>query len=153
MPAYAINALVPGSALLTRARLAVALPLVVAALACASLAALAVLASVPGIDGLAVHALLGYAALGVVATVALWHHDRAGRIDPARVRALHREAAAAYLRSDLVAAERSAGLLIRAAPREPGAWNLMALVAQARGNAPGARRAARRARALESEAS
>jgi hypothetical protein len=74
-----------------------------------------------------------------------WHEAARRRLDPALVRDLHRTAATAYLRGELPAALAAARKLAGAAPAEPGAWQLLALVHDAAGDAAAATQARRRA--------
>jgi hypothetical protein len=153
MPAGAIvaDALLPGSGLLARGRLGVGVALIAAGALAASALALG-LAGVPGFDGGLVRAAAAYLALGAAAALGGWSLDRGSRIDPTAVRAAHDEAAAAFLRGENPAALAAARRVARLAPQEPGAWDLLALVARAAGDPGTADRAERRARALERRA-
>ena len=84
------------------------------------------------------------AALALAAALARWDRRRR-RIDPRQIRALHGEAARAYLRSEWPAALAAAQQLTVAAPEEPGAWTLLAMICKASGDAVGAARAEQRA--------
>lgn len=79
--------------------------------------------------------LAAYLALALSAAGSQWLMDRPRPTDPERIRQLHREVAVAFLaRRDgeaLAAAERLAGY----ARREPGAWRLVAVTADAAGDA------------------
>ena len=78
----------------------------------------------------------------------LWQ-SRRGRIDPAKVRALHRTAAIAYLQGRDTDAVTSARELVAAAPEESGAWHFLALVATAAKDPALARRASAKGRAID----
>ncbi len=146
---YVANALLPGAALVARGQLAVGLGLLVAALLALCLVALG-FAGVPGFDTACIaRDALAYAALALAADLGLWALARQPRIDAVAVRGVHREAATAYLRNDLPAAVAAATRLTRIAPGEPGAWDLLALMAKADGKAAIAAKAARHARAIE----
>jgi hypothetical protein len=147
-----LNVLLPGCGLVLRGRLTAGMPLLVAALALATLALIALLAPLPGFDaGFALWALAGYLGFGAVAAAALWAWERGAQLDPAAVRAIHHRLASAYLRGDHPAARAAADELVRAAAREPGAWSLLALTAGAAGDAATAARARRRAQSLEAD--
>jgi hypothetical protein len=128
------NALVPGAAALARGRTAFGAVLLAAGAACAAAMALGAI-GLPGLPPrLAAWAAVAYAAVAVLAAGA----ERAARaqpLDPERVRAAHRSAAGAWLRGRPEALEH-ARALARLAPRERGAWELLALVARSQG-APG----------------
>lgn len=146
---YVANTLLPGSALIARGQLGIGLALLVVAFLALCLAGLA-LAGVPGFDAAFVARDAGaYLALGLAADLGLWALTRGRRIDPAVVRGIHREAATAYLRNDLPTAMAAATRLTRVAPQEPGAWDLLALMAKAAGQAGVAAKATHRARAIE----
>ncbi len=144
-----LNLLVPGAGLLVAGRVAIGAALLLPAILVAAVAGLAagVLAR-----PLAVPVLLGclsaWLVLAAVAGGIWWWWARRCAIDPVHVRALHREAAGAWLRGDgsaLAAARR----LADAAPEEPGAWRLLALIARDQGDVRTGRAAERRAAAIE----
>lgn len=139
-----VDLVMPGASLTVAGRLGWGLPLLVlAVLNAALLLAALLLAAVLGGGFLAawawprcatVHLLLAGAAL-----ILRWRAARRAP-DPARLRALARAASAAWLRGEAVAATR-ARELVRAAPDEPQAWQLHALIT-------GERRSLARAEAL-----
>jgi hypothetical protein len=147
---HTANALLPGSGLVARGRAGVGLALLTAALACASLAALALLDAASGLS--LVEALAAYVGLALVAELGLAAFERRARLDPGAVRATHRRASSAYLRGEREPALAAARQLTRLAPEEPGSWALLALAARADGREGEAARAERRAAALERHA-
>ena len=87
--------------------------------------------------------------LALIAGALWWRQDRRERLDPVAVRALHREAVAAWLADRLPEALTAARSLVVAAPEEPGAWELLSRIAGDAGEPALARRATRRAIAIE----
>lgn len=90
-----------------------------------------------------------YIALSVIAGSWWWWQSRRGRIDPTKVRALHRTAAIAYLQGRNAEAVTTARELVAAAPQESGAWHFLALVATAANDPALARRATAKGRAID----
>ena len=90
-----------------------------------------------------------YAGLSLIAGSWWWWQSRRGRIDPAKVRALHRTAAIAYLQGRNAEAVTTARELVAAAPQESGAWHFLALVATAANDPALARRATAKGRAID----
>lgn len=90
-----------------------------------------------------------YVVLSLIACGWWWWQSRRGRIDPTRVRALHRTAAIAYLQGRDSDAVTSARELVAAAPEESGAWHFLALVATAAKDPTLARRATAKGRAID----
>ena len=78
-----------------------------------------------------------------------WWQDRRSRLDPTRVRDLHRRSCAAYLNGKSAEALALAQDLVRAAPEESGAWRFLAMVAGDHGDSRLAVRASKRAQAIE----
>jgi hypothetical protein len=144
-----INLLLPGTGLIVGGRLPMGVPLLVLAVIVLSLA-LGILglfswsAALPLVGVL----LIAYAGLALIAGGLDWWCRRRSRIDPVRVRALHREACVAFLTGAADALPR-ARALIAAAPEESGAWRFLALVARERGEAAVAAKAESRADALD----
>ncbi len=77
-----------------------------------------------------------------------WRQARRRRIDPERVRELHRIVAKSYLTNDKQA-RAQAEALVAAAPEEPGAHRIFALVARAAKDEAAALRAEATAAAIE----
>ena len=144
-----LNLLVPGAGLVVAGRLTIG---VVLLLPTVLVVAVAGLAAGILVRPLAVPVLFGclaaWSILAVISGLVWWWWARRCRIDPVRVRLLHREAAGAWLRGEATALA-AARRLAAAAPEEPGAWRLLALIARDQGEPATVRAAERRAAAIE----
>jgi hypothetical protein len=150
LPLFALNTALPGAGLVLRARLGVGLALLLPALALLSVGVLGFgLRDDPAalLEGAA--ALVAYLGCSLLAAIAWWWDGLHRPVDGAAVLALHHQAASAYLKDQLPAAEEAARRLTRLLPEEPGAWRLLELVARARGEAGVAAGAGQRARRLD----
>ena len=131
---FAFNAALPGSGLVLRRRLVPGLGLLLAALAGLSIALISLAGGPePAAQRHGALALLAYLGCAAAAALCWWIGAGAATVDAARVHALYRAAATAFLADDLAAAEAAARRLTRAAPAEAGSWRILALVARARG--------------------
>ena len=145
----ALNALVPGAALLLlRPGLLPLVPALVGVAGLSTLVAAALARDLPeapvaGWTGLGLWTL---AVLG--STLWWWAGERVLARDLVAIRAVWREAAERYLRDDLVGATSAARRLTALAPAEPGAWRLLEMVTRAAGDGRAATAAAARASAL-----
>jgi hypothetical protein len=151
-PGTWLNLAVPGAGLLVRGRVALGLGFILPAIFTLSALVLAHL--------VATSAALGGWRLGLAAAYALFAAAATGLhaallrerpLDGEAVRALHRQVAAAHLADRHGEAVAGARRLVAAASGEPGAWRLLALVAEGAGDAATATRARQRARGLEAE--
>jgi hypothetical protein len=149
---FAFNALLPGAGLVLRRRLVPGLGLMVAALAGLSIALISLAAGEePAAQLRGALALLAYLGCAAAAALCWWLGAGARPVDAARVHALYRAAATAFLHDDLAAAEAAARRLTRAAPAEAGSWRVLALVARARGRRGLATAAGQRALRLDNQ--
>ena len=143
----ALNLVLPGSGLVMRDRLLLGLPLLVIA-ACAVVVLIA--AGLIATPGFATELRWGAVAVYLATAAAaggLWFAlERRRRWNDARVVELHRAAAAAYLTDDLATATTRARELVRASGGSAGAWELVAMTAEAAGHRQQAARARRHAR-------
>jgi hypothetical protein len=147
---FTCNAALPGSGLVLRRRLVPGLGLLLAALAGLSIALISLPAGAePAAQLRGALALLAY--LGCAAAAALCWWSGAATVDAARVHALYRAAATAFLADDLAAAEAAARRLTRALPAEAGSWRVLALVARVRGRPGLATAAGHRAIRLDNQ--
>ena len=145
-----LNLALPGAGLVVRGHLALGIALVLPALLTLAVAALAAGILVRPLAFSVVTTCLGiWATLSVIAATLWWRQDQREHLDPVAVRAIHREAAAAWLKEQPAEALAAARRLVVAAPEEPGAWQLLARIAQDAGDPTLARRAARRAATIE----
>jgi hypothetical protein len=152
LPMVALNALLPGSGLALRGRLATGLGLLVPALAALSVAVLTVaLREWPGAILLSAVAGGCYLTLSILASALWWWYHRPLHRDMDKVHGLYRQAAGAYLRGELPAAVGAAERLAELLPDEAGSWRLLALVARAQGTDTLATNASQRAARLDNQ--
>jgi hypothetical protein len=146
----AVNVLLPGAGLLIAGRMVSGLFLLLP-----TILLLALMLGVLGLFsseaawGILVWLALPYGVLAAFAGAWWWACTRREHYDPAEVRRVHREAAAAYLQGQQAAALAGATRLTRLAPEEAGTWHFLALIASDAGNAALARKAAARAAAID----
>lgn len=146
-------AALPGSALVLRGRLWLGAALLLPSLLCLVLLLLAPLLSTSQFLGsFALVLLLIYLSLAGISGLVYVNVVRPARVDEERVRTLHRQAAAAYLTGDLNTALTSARALAAEARKLPGAWRLLAMVADAAGDRALAGKARRTLQRLEDQA-
>lgn len=145
-----LNVALPGSGLLIDGHLGAGLGLLVPAVVLIALAigALGLFTVALGVTVIGWLALL-YAILALIAGGLWWLNASRRHYDPTQVRALHREAAKAYLTSQTDVALAKAHALTKAAPEEAGTWRFLALVAGDAGDASLAKRAEARALAID----
>jgi|GEM_PF-3990447 hypothetical protein len=147
---FAVNCVLPGSGLLLSRRLLTGLALLGGSLGLLSAVAIGLCErdqpAVRLAGAISLAAYPGWCALGALAW---WWCCRSAVVDPARVHALYRTAATAFLTGQLEAAEVAAGQLTTLLPSEAGSWRLLELVARARGQAARATAAGHRAKRLD----
>ncbi len=145
-----MNAALPGAGLVLRGDLLLGFAFALAAVVCLAIAGLAALIGAPL---LAAHtgmvALIAYLALALAAAFTLRLRWPTPRFDAAAVRARFDVVAHAYLNGRAAEALAEARVLARQAPQEAGAWRLVALTAEAAGDARSTAMARARADALE----
>jgi hypothetical protein len=135
----------PGAGLLLRGRLTLGLGLLIPALVLLTAVILSgLMATSAWGSQLRTWLLIGYALLALVAIACHLWLARARVIDPDQVRLLYRQAASAFLVDRPAEALAAAERLAAHAGGEPGAWRLVALVADAAGEPARAARARRR---------
>ncbi len=127
------NALLPGSGLVARDRLACGLPLLVLTVLILGLWPLTgLLATATLASRLRLGLALAYGILALVASLAWWLWEHPRPMQPRLAAELSRAASRAYLRGELDEAWRLAIQLCRCARDIPGAWQLRHLIATAR---------------------
>lgn len=147
------DVVLPGAGLVLRGRVGLGLALLVPALAVATLLTLSGLLATADFAATLRWWMIGcYGVLAAVAVAAHLWMTRGRVADPQVMRDLHRQAAQALLNDRLPEAVDAAERLTAAAPREPGAWRLLAHVAVAAGDRKRAGRAERRLADLVDEA-
>jgi hypothetical protein len=140
-----INLLLPGSGLLVRDHLAVGCTLVLAWFpSVAGVLGAELIALDPFAGNIRLAALGWWLVLSAVAGLFWWLWERPYQVDDAALNAVHKEAASAYLRSDWAPALAAARRAVRMAPRHPGAWGLLRLVADGAGSTKEAHLAGRK---------
>ena len=138
------NALLPGSGLVLRDRLAFGLPmLLLAVLALGLWPLVGMLATASFASRLRLALALGYGILALLASGAWWLWERPRPTHPRQAAELSRAISRAYLRGEMDEAWRLVTQLCRCAAEIPGTWQLRALIATAR-NDPRAAASARR---------
>lgn len=149
-----LNVVLPGSGLLIGGRIGWGLTLLLPTilLIAVDAAGFALLAGPFGQRVLLISGSL-HVVLAMVAVGLDWYFLRRSRIDPQRVRALHREACRCWLQARtpeaLAQALFAARTVVEAAPEESGAWRFLARVAGDAGDSALARRAESRADAID----
>lgn len=151
--AITINALIPGSILLYRGRLALGLILVSLATMVISVMCAGHFLSRPDGQVISGYANCAYLFIAAIASIGLWWYDRPQITNALTIRQLYQTSAAAWLRDEHDAALRAASALVKHAPNEAGAWHLLAMTAKSVGNHRIATRASQRAHILEQEIS
>lgn len=130
-----INIPLPGAGHVLRGRVALGLGLLVPALVLVTALLLVGLVGTSTWAGSVRGWLLGgYLVLALAATTGHLLIDRSPPTDPELIRQLHRAAAVAFLADRDAEAVAAAEQLVAHAGREPGAWRLLALTADAAGD-------------------
>jgi len=147
-----LNLAIPGAGLLVRGRLLAGLSLTLPALLVVSAFLLAHVVATSTILGRwQVSLLAAYVVLAAIATITHAVLLRVGPVDAQAVQALFKQVAAAHLTNQHSEAVVGAHRLTVLASTEPGAWHVLANVAEAAGNKRVAAKAKGRAKRLESD--
>lgn len=151
-PGTWLNLAIPGAGLLVRGRLGLGLGLILPAMFALSAFVLAhLVVTSTALGGWRFGLLAVYLLLAGIATAAHATLLRERAVDGDALRALFRQVGAAHLTDRHAEALAAAQRLAALAPKEPGAWRLLAQVAEGAGDAGVAARARRRADGLDAD--